>query len=369
MVLKVIVSVIVILAIATYLFMKQPKFGKAPFGKHLDNISKSPNFKEGVFQNLSHTPDLTKGHSYWSVIRDQFFKKHPRTAPADRIPTTKTDLFSLDKSENVLVWFGHSSYFLQLDGIKILIDPVFSGSASPVPGTVKAFPGTDQYSVDDIPDIDYLFISHDHYDHLDYKTIVELQGKVGQVLCGLGVGSHFTFWGYPEEKINELDWHQTYEINSEMTIHVLPARHFSGRGFSSKNTLWVSYLLVTPSRKIYLGGDSGYDSFFKEIGHQFGPIDLAILDNGQYNDAWKEIHLHPDQVVQAAQDLKAKQLFPVHSTKFILAMHPWDEPLKEVDRINQESEQPISLFTPIIGAKSDLDALNPTFDKWWEMIE
>ncbi len=363
------IGIVVILAAATFIFMRQPKFGKAPTGAHLEEISKSPNFKDGVFQNLSFTPDITEGYSYWSIIKDQFFSSNPRTSPTDPIPTTKTDLHNLDDNENVLVWFGHSSYFMQLDGVKILVDPVFSGRASPVPGTVKAFPGTDRYSVEDIPEIDYLLITHDHYDHIDYKTIVALEGKVKQVVCGLGVGSHFEFWGYSTSKIHENDWFQEFEINSNFKIHILPARHFSGRGFKAKNTLWVSYLLETKDRKIYVGGDSGYDTFFKDIGNQFGPIDLVILDNGQYNDAWREIHFHPEEVVQVANDLQAKHLFPVHSSKFVLAMHPWDEPLMEVDRINNESDHPIPLFTPIIGEKNSLDSIKVDYDKWWESIE
>ena len=349
--------------------MRQATFGKAPSGEHLIRISKSANFRDGIFRNLTDTPDISDGHSFLSIIIEQFFRSHPRTAPTENIPSKKTDLIGLHENENVLVWFGHSSYFIQIDGKKILVDPVFSGRASPIPATVKAFDGTDQYSVNDIPEIDFLLITHDHYDHLDYKTVAALEGKVNTVICGLGVGSHFTHWGYPEEKINEHDWNQRYEIDSTSSFHILPARHFSGRGFSAKNTLWVSYLLETPSKKIYLGGDSGYDSLFKQIGDQFGPIDLVILDNGQYNAAWKEIHLHPNKVLDAAHDLKAKQLFPVHSSKFVLALHAWDEPLKEITRLNQESENPISLFTPIIGSKTNLDDSKLEFDKWWEEIE
>ncbi len=363
------ISIVVVLVIATFFYMRQAKFGKAPSGEHLEQISSSPNFKDGIFLNLSFTPDLSEGYSYWSILYNQFFVKHPRTAPEDTLPSEKTDLFALGEDENVLIWFGHSSYYIQLDGKKILVDPVFSGNASPIPGTVKAFPGTDVYTPDDIPEVDYLVISHDHYDHLDYKTITALEGKVKQVICGLGVGSHFRYWGYADEKISEKDWNQAFEVDSGFTIHTLPARHFSGRGFSSKNTLWASYLIESPSMKIYVGGDSGYDSFFAEIGDKFGPIDLAILDNGQYNDAWKEIHLHPDQVLQAARDLKAKQLFPVHSSKFVLAVHPWDEPLNEVTRLNQESETSISLFTPLIGAKNNLDSSDTSFGFWWEGIE
>ena len=363
------ISVVVVLVIATFFYMRQAKFGKAPSGEHLEQISASSNFKAGIFQNLEFTPDLSEGYSVTGILYNQFFVKHPRTAPKDTIPSQKTDLFALDKDENVLIWFGHSSYYIQLDGVKILVDPVFSGSASPVPGTVKAFPGTDVYTPDDIPEVDYLIISHDHYDHLDYKTITALEGKIKNVICGLGVGSHFQYWGYAEEKISEKDWNQTIKVNEEFSIHTLPARHFSGRGFSSKNTLWASYLIESPSMKIYVGGDSGYGEFFKDIGEKYGPIDLVILDNGQYNNAWREIHLHPEEVLQAARDLKAKQLFPVHSSKFVLAVHPWDEPLNEVARLNSESENPIPLFTPLIGAKNNLDNPSVSFTSWWVGIE
>ncbi len=359
----------VVLVAATFFYMRQAKFGQAPAGQHLKEISKSQNFNDGMFQNLQLTPDLSEGHSYFSILYDQFFVTHPRTNPKDVIPSVKTDLFSIPEDENVLVWFGHSSYFIQLDGVKILVDPVFSGNASPIPGTVKSFPGTDIYTINDIPELDYLLISHDHYDHLDYKTITGLKDKIKNVICGLGVGSHFKKWGFETDQINEQDWYDTVEVDSGFAIHTMPARHFSGRGFKRKNTLWASYVLESESQTIYIGGDSGYGDFFAEIGQKFGPIDMAILDNGQYNDAWKEIHMHPDQVLQAAQDLKAKRLFPVHSSKYVLAMHPWDEPLKKVTRLNQESSNPISLFTPIIGEKNILDDTTRVFEKWWEGVD
>jgi L-ascorbate metabolism protein UlaG (beta-lactamase superfamily) len=358
----------VVLVVATFFYMRQAKFGQAPVGQHLENISKSDNFSDDMFQNLQLTPDLSEGHSYISILYKQLFVNHPQTAPKDPIPSTKTDLFNLDEDENVLIWFGHSSYFIQLDGKKILVDPVFSGNASPIPGTVKAFKGTDQYTVNDIPEVDYLLISHDHYDHLDYKTITGLKDKVKNVVCGLGVGSHFKKWGFSDKQITEQDWFNELEVDTNFSIHTMPTRHFSGRGFTRKNTLWASYVLESESQTIYVGGDSGYGDFFAEIGKRFDYIDLAILDNGQYNDAWKEIHMHPDQVLQAAHDLKSKRLFPVHSSKFVLAMHPWDEPLKRVTQLNQESENPLLLFTPIIGEKNDLNDTTRVFEKWWEKV-
>ena len=255
----------------------------------------------------------------------------------------------------------HLSAGVQIGGV---LEPI---GMNPVIIEDDCFIGTDQYTVDDLPDIDYLIISHDHYDHLDHQTITQLRDKVSTVFCGLGVGSHFTHWGYSDDQINEQDWHDVAKPDSAITIHTLPARHFSGRGFARKNTLWASYLVQTPSLNIYIGGDSGFGEFFAEIGEQFGSIDLAILDNGQYNDAWREIHLHPEEVLQAARHLKAKRLFPVHSSKFVLAMHPWDEPLYRLKALNREN--PIPLVTPLIGEKVNLADPTQSFESWWEGLD
>jgi L-ascorbate metabolism protein UlaG (beta-lactamase superfamily) len=266
----------------------------------------------------------------------------------------------------VLVWFGHSSFFKQIDGKKILADPVFSGNASTVPGSNEAFKGTDRYTVDDLPDIDYLFISHDHYDHVDHETFLQLKAKAKKVFCGLGVGAHLERWGYNSDQIFEKDWYEDEELDTGFNVHTIPTRHFSGRAFSRDNTLWLSYLIKTPSMKIYIGGDSGYDAHFAEAGEKYGPIDLAILEDGQYDAKWKYIHLLPEQVLQAAEDLKAKRLFPVHSSKFAMANHPWDEPLKKISELNSNN---IPLVTPIIGELVNLDDEHQQFSQWWVGVE
>lgn len=264
----------------------------------------------------------------------------------------------------MLVWFGHSSYYLQLDGTRFLVDPVFSDYASPIPGMVKAFAGTNRYSVDDLPQIDYLLITHDHYDHLDYETIVKLSSKVDKVISGLGVGSHFERWDYPNDKVIEMDWGDFIQPTEELTIRTETARHFSGRAFARNKTLWTSFILTTPQHNIYIGGDSGYDEHFSKIGEKYGPFDLAILENGQYNLAWEAIHLLPEQTLKAAVDLKAERVFPVHSSKFVLAMHSWDAPLKELVEYSQTYQIP--LVTPIIGEAAYLDNTTQTFTEWWE---
>ncbi|WP_242691757.1 MBL fold metallo-hydrolase [Desertivirga arenae] len=360
-------SLVVFLALATFIFLKQPQFGQAASGKRLERMNQSKHFRDGVFLNQSFTPPLTEGYSMTSVLFDFFFKSIPNKTPGKALPHIKTDLKSLPADSNVVVWFGHSSYYMQLNGVKILVDPVFSGNASPIPSTTRAFAGANTYGVKDFPGIDVLLISHDHYDHLDYSTIKELKGKVKKVICGLGVGAHFEHWGYDPKIISEHDWNETISLNDDFKIHTLPARHFSGRSFKRNNTLWMAYLLETPEKKIFVGGDGGYDAHFAEIGKRFGSIDLAILENGQYNVAWHAIHCLPEEVVQAGKDLHAKRVLPVHSSKFSLALHSWDEPLKEVSRIAKSQNLP--LVTPMIGEVVWMDNEQQVFKEWWKELK
>lgn len=360
----VLISSIVIFAVVTgYFYMKQEKFGMAPNEKRVAGFSSSPNFKDDTFQNQEITPELAEGKSTMDVMFTFFFKTFPRVRPVDTIPSVKNDLHSIPADSNILVWFGHSSFYIQLDGKKILADPVFSGNASPIPGTNKSFAGTDPYTVDDLPEIDYVFLTHDHYDHVDYETLKRLRTKIQKVICGLGIGEHLELWGFSPDQIIERDWHEQVDLDSGFVAYVEPARHFSGRGFKRNNTLWASYLLQTPTMKIYMGGDSGYGSHYVDIGNKYGPIDLVMLDNGQYDSAWRYIHTLPAEVLMAARDLKAKRLFPVHSSKFKMANHPWDEPLIEITRLNKSYGFP--LVTPIIGEIVNLNDTLHTFRPWW----
>jgi L-ascorbate metabolism protein UlaG (beta-lactamase superfamily) len=356
-----------LLFISIAIFMNQSQFGKNPSGSRKEAVLKSPNFRDGKFQNLSHTPDLTEGVSYYTVIKEFFFDKKPRLKPQNSLPSIKTDLLHLNPAENVLVWFGHSSYFLQLDGKRILVDPVLSGGASPIKFTTPSFAGSDIYTVQDFPEIDYLFISHDHYDHLDYETIIALKPKIKQVICGLGVGEHFKYWGYDNAKIIEKDWYEEINLGNGFEVALVPARHFSGRGLKRNQSLWVSFVLKTPNQKIFIGGDSGYDTHFSKIGQKYGEFDLAILECGQYDKSWKYIHLMPEEVVKAAQDLKAKRLLPVHWGKFVLGNHSWDDPIIRVSTAAQTEKMPI--LTPMIGEKIMLNDTTQVFKAWWQEVK
>ena len=359
---------LVLIALVLYRFLNHPKFGKAPSGERLIQIQNSPQYKNGKFENQSFTPDLAEGASMAGVLFEFFFKKVERKTPKDLIPSIKTNLLELSLDQDILVWFGHSSYFIQLEGKRFLIDPVFSGNASPIPGTTKSFKGSDIYTVDDFPEIDYLLITHDHYDHLDYDTILKLKPKTKKIITALGVGSHLEFWGFSSDKIIEKDWYSTIKLDENLTLHTAPSRHFSGRSFKRCNTLWTSFILETKDFKMYLGGDSGYDSHFAEIGEKYGPFDIALLDNGQYNEKWKYIHNMPEDVIKAMKDLKAKRVFPVHSSKFSLSLHSWDEPLKKVTELNSLSENPITLITPMIGETVELKNDKQEFKQWWKEV-
>jgi len=359
--------ILLLIFIALIIFLNQRKFGKLPGGERLERIKASPNFRNGAFQNESITPQLTEGTNMASVFLKFFFQKKERNKPAGIIPSTKTDLFNLHKQKNVLVWFGHSSYFMQLDGKTFLVDPVLSGHASPLSFGTNAFNGADIYKPEDIPSIDYLFLTHDHWDHLDYDSLMKLKPKIKNIVCALGVGEHLEYWSFSKEIITELDWNEETILEKEFVVIAVPARHFSGRGLKRNQSLWTSFVLHTHSKKIFVGGDSGYDTHFEMAGNKFGPFDLAILENGQYDKGWKYIHMLPEEVLMAAKDLRAKNLVAVHSSKFAIALHAWDEPLSRLTELNKNYN--VALLTPMIGEMVDLDDDSQNFTKWWEKVD
>jgi len=363
----VVFSIIILSFLFVFLYMKQTKFGRIPNGKRLEIIQKSPNYKYGAFQNLDPTPNLVRGVSRVKVFYDFFFKKIENKFPANSIPSTKTDLKSIDINENVLIWFGHSSLYFHLNGKRFLVDPIFSGKISPISNSSKAFEGSDVYSVDDLPEIDYLLITHDHYDHLDYETIVALKSKTKMVICALGVGEHFEYWNYNPIKIIEKDWYDSVKLENQIKITFMPARHFSGRTFKRNTSLWTSYVIESSDYRMFISGDSGYGSHFKEIGNRFGPFDLAILECGQYNEKWRNIHTMPEEIHSIATELHAKRFFPVHNSKFALAQHPWKEPLEKVSMLNKTSD--IKMITPKIGELVSLKDSTQIFSKWWDNTE
>lgn len=336
MALSIIVGVLAAIAIGIFAFLRQPSFGRQPSGERLERIRQSPHYRNGQFHNLQPTQMMTGEKSRWQALWDFIASDRSKLRPAAPMPAVKTDLKRLPRTENLMVWFGHSSYLLQMDGRRILVDPVFH-AASPVAFINQPFEGTDLYTPDDMPEIDYLVITHDHWDHLDYQTVKELKDKTRKVVCPLGVGEHFEYWGYPKARLIELDWEEQATPEPGFTIHCLPTRHFSGRGLHPNQTLWAAFLLEAPSLSVFVGGDGGYGTHFARIASQHPGIDWAILENGQYSQDWRYIHTMPDELERAARDLQARHLVTVHYSKYALSKHPWDEPLHNEELLRNDS--------------------------------
>ena len=333
-----IILVLTILSlIAAPFVLHLPQFGRNPSGARLERIRKSPNYLRNKFVNrtLEGQKDITL-KQYLKIARKFIFGKRRRITPPQPLEMVKRDLKHLDNGKNLYVWFGHSSYLLSIHGTTLLVDPTFCCGA-PFPLINRPFPTTNQYTPEEMPDsIDFVIITHDHYDHLDYNTIVRLKERTVRFVCPLGVAP---------EIIIEMDWEESFSPKPGWEIHCLPAQHFSGRALKRNPTLWASFLLRTPYGSIFAGGDGGYGPHFKEIGQRFPDIGLAILENGQYDEHWSHLHTMPRQLGQEVLDLGAKKLITIHHSKYALAHHPWDEPL------HNEAAVRDGLHIPLITAQ------------------
>lgn len=253
-----------------------------------------------------------------------------------------------------------------MDGLNILIDPMFGDYPSPLPYlTGKRFNDTLPIAVTDLPQIDVIILSHDHYDHLDYNSILELKEKTKRFLVPLGLRSHLESWGVDSKKITELDWFGDQKIGN-ITFRCTPAQHFSGRGISDKmSTLWCSWV-ISGKQNIYFSGDSGYFDGFKEIGEKFGPFDACLMECGQYDSLWSDIHMFPEQTGQAHLDLNGKTLIPIHWGGFTLANHDWDDSILRLSKFCKTNN--ITLATPKIG-EAILIGENTDYDSWWNNVD
>jgi len=319
-VLLIILGIILLLVGAGLAVLSHPAFG---LWRHVstERIQASPNYRDGMFQNQEPTLQFTGNESVGQQMWHFLTRPNPERVPSEPLPAVKTDLKSLSTDSDWLVWFGHSSYLFCLDGKRYLVDPLLKPEW-PASMMLKAFPGTDIYQPQDLPDIDVLIVTHEHWDHMDYATLRDIRERVKRVICPLGITDYLRYWGYTDKQITEMDW---YEAADGITC--LPSRHFSNRLLSKHNqTLWASFMVEAGGRKVYIGGDGGYDKRFCEIHKRFGSVDLALLENGQYNANWKYIHTTPEDLEKVILDLQAKQVFTVHHDKFALSVHPWSEP-------------------------------------------
>ena len=364
---RLIISVVAIMLIASAAslpFVLNAGFGQAPQGAEKSLIERSPNYRDGEFQNTLPTPGFSSDKNMVVALWEFLTVKRENARPQQPLPLVPTDLASLPLETDTMIWLGHSSWYLQLSGKRILIDPVFSSYAAPFAFLNKAFDGNYPWQAANMPEIDLLIISHDHYDHLDYATIKGLMPKIKRAVVPLGVGSHLRYWGMKDEVVTEADWQQSVAISDALSVHVLPARHFSGRGLKRNQTLWAGFMFVTPPQDIYYSGDSGYGPHFKAIGEQFGKVDIAILEDGQYDQDWRYIHMMPEQTAQAAVDLNAQRVLPGHAGRFVLAKHTWDDPYKRLAQASKDKAY--RLLTPMQGEPVWPADATQTFRAWWE---
>ena len=352
----------------SYDVLHSPSFGALPSGERKERILRSPTYRDGRFQNRYPMPPSLQRPSLGDRVKIlwRFLFDRPKDVrPTDSIPVVRHDLKKLDRSEDLIVWFGHSGYLLQMDGVRYLIDPVFVEGA-PF-GIMNAFfRGTKVFDVADLPEIDYLIITHDHWDHLDYHVAKELQNRVRKVYTGLGVGAHLERWGYRPDQIVELDWDESTPTAEGGRVHCLPTQHFSGRGLTSAQSLWASFVLQGTKHSVYVGGDGGFSPHYAVIGKQFPQLDLAILENGQYSEQWSGIHMLPEHLGETMHALGAKRILTVHHAKFALSMHPWKEPLEHAKRLRDEEGLPILM--PRIGQIVRYTDSTFTTDDWWEQL-
>lgn len=325
----------------------------------------SSQFVQGKFQNLAKTStmSLSKIPGY---IKRYFTEERIDSEPFLPIPLqfiTQETLNDLPIDTMTLFRLGHSSYLVKANNKYWLIDPVFSERASPF-----SFLGPKRFhqppiSIEQLPEIEGIIISHNHYDHLDKEAIKQLKNKVNNFIVPLGNSADLINWGVSDNKIIELDWWQSIHL-SGLDLILTPAQHFSGRGLSDGNkTLWGSWVLKSNEQTIFYSGDSGYFDGFKEIGEKYGPFDLTIIETGAYDKDWPEVHMTPEQSLQAHIDVKGKKMLPAHNGTFDLAFHPWYEPLARITTLGDENN--INVITPIIGETIDIKT-NNSQEKWWQ---
>ncbi len=363
----IILSLIVLLILTVILFVNfSPEFGGSISKEQKTIYVKSENFEEGKFVN---TQDVQLNMSFGDMRKSLvgYFNPIPNTVPKNNISVEKIDSLNIVnyKDKTRMIWFGHSTFLVQMEGKTILIDPMFGKVPAPHPML-----GTNRFSkelpieIEKMPKIDAVIISHDHYDHLDYGSIKKLKDKVAKFYVPLGVGTHLVEWGIAKEKIIELDWWQNAQLD-DLTFTCTPAQHFSGRGLNDRSsTLWSSWVIQSKLENIFFSGDSGYGPHFKEIGNKFGPFDFAMMECGQYNELWSDIHMFPEETAQAALDVKAKMVMPIHWGAFKLGMHSWTDPVERVSAKAQELG--VNLIIPKIGEEIQIIENLKIDSSWWK---
>jgi L-ascorbate metabolism protein UlaG (beta-lactamase superfamily) len=357
---------VLVLGALTFNFLS-PELGGKPTREEREAFAKTGHYRDGEFQNLQATRTLT-GPSllglYWKFFTHP---KPPHTEPDGPLPLQKLDSLTITCKTPVMVrvtWFGHSASLVEIAGQNILLDPMLSVKMGPTSlVTPKRYNSELVIRPEQLPAIAAVLISHDHYDHLDYQTVQKIKDKVGLFCVPLGIGAHLRRWGVAPAHIREVSWGDTVRLPG-LTLVSTPSRHFSGRGLGNQNsTLWTSWVIKSATKSLFYTGDGGYGTHFAAIGRQHGPFDLALVECGQYNEDWAEIHMQPEQSVQAALDVRARAMLPVHWGAFSEARHPWNEPVQRATAAAAPHPE-LLLTTPRLGQPVVLGTPLPQ-ERWW----
>lgn len=343
------------------------QFGGKVRQEDLGQFQRSPQWKHGKFENQIETTMDFHFSDMPKMLVKTFTEKKKRSPqqPLEILPFNIDDF--LEGDDPRFIWYGHSVALLRMSGKNILIDPMFGPDASPIaPFDTKRFSENSMEIIPQLPDIDVVLITHDHYDHLDMKSIIRLKEKVRSWHTPLGVSRHLEKWGISSSQITEYDWWDQYQID-DLELTFTPSRHFSGRGaFDRAKSLWGGWVIKSPTSSIYWSGDGGYGPHFKDVGEKLGPFDWGFMECGQYNEKWHAIHMYPEESVRAALDAKVKVATPVHWGGFSLAMHSWKDPVKRF--INASKKATLNIQTPKIGELIRMQS-PPPHDNWWTTLK
>ena len=361
------VGIIICIAVFALIFIRMvPSFGymSATKAEWEDYAKRASNYRDGKFENeheFSVMEKVPEGAED-GVLSEK------GTTPEDEIPT-ETPLFLSDFSANEITytWLGHSTLLIQIDGKNILVDPILSDISSPV-----SFVGNKRFSklpieAEELPEIDIVLYTHDHFDHLDYPTLKKIDSKVKQYVVPLGVECHLERFGVDESKISNMAWWES-ETYGELTIACTPARHYSGRYMLDNfSTLWCSYALLTENHKIFLSGDTGYDDHFKQIHEKYGDFDIVFTDGAQYDLRWPSVHMNPEEAYKSLEILGAEYAVPVHWAAFRLANHPWDDSVQRLVKAAENGK--VTILTPKLGETMKIENLDDYQERWYEQIQ
>ncbi len=344
------ISLLVVLTLATWGVYRLPTFGGSFEGERWQRMQTSPEFEGGRFENKPpHEPELALMRNLQAYLENNL--RHPSI----KIPVLTLDPKSLEEPAGnglKVIWFGHATVLVEIDGLRIMTDPILSDLASPLPIGPRRF-HRPPLALADLKNIDAVVISHDHYDHLDMASIKHLASQGTHFYVGLGVGAHLERWQVPLAQIHELDWWESIELKG-VKIHCTPARHYSGRKAPDNSTLWASWMIRSREHSIFYSGDTGYAPHFAEIHKRFGETDLSIMKVGSYHEIWQDIHMNPEAAVRAHKDLGAKVLLPVHWGTFNLAYHDWNEPA--IRTLEAAKAAGVEVITPRFGEAYKLGA-------------